>query len=240
MMFTFEHARKKMKHKIILSFFFNARGDSLEKSTPGMYRSLLVQLLEQAPDLHTALDFPRSTTYNNTPQQWSIELLQRAFEQAVLALGESPLMCFIDALDECEERQIRDMISFFEHLGRQAMLRGIVFEVCFSSRHYPNITISKGLNLHLERQEGHSQDIVSYINGELKIGHSPVAKQIRVDLERKAAGIFMWAFLVVGICLSSKIFFIPLQPIYSKIERTFLAWIRSGPGRTSQNSLDPV
>ncbi|BCR98266.1 uncharacterized protein AKAW2_31585S [Aspergillus luchuensis] len=32
----------------VVSFFFNARGEDLEKSTLGMYRSLLAQLLEKS------------------------------------------------------------------------------------------------------------------------------------------------------------------------------------------------
>jgi predicted ATPase len=40
---------------VIVSFFFNARGAQLQKSTEGMYRSLLCQLLEQMPHLATRL-----------------------------------------------------------------------------------------------------------------------------------------------------------------------------------------
>src|SRR5438270_13458919 len=40
MKFAFAHAKKTMKDGIIISFFFNARGEHLEKSTEGMYRSL--------------------------------------------------------------------------------------------------------------------------------------------------------------------------------------------------------
>ena len=36
---------------VILSLFFNARGAQLQKSTEGMYHSLLCQLLERMPQL---------------------------------------------------------------------------------------------------------------------------------------------------------------------------------------------
>ena len=108
-------------------------------------------------------------------------------------------MCFIDALDECDERQIRDMVTFSQHLGELAVLDGIRFQVCFSSRHYPHITIRKGLSLVLEGQEGHIQDITSYIDSELKIGHSKLAEQIRLELQEKASRVFMWVVLVVNI-----------------------------------------
>ena len=82
-------------------------------------------------------------------------------EQAIQSLGESSVVYFIDALDECKEYQIRDIISFFKHIGELTVSTSIKFQVCFSSRHYPYITIRKGLDLVLERQGGHSQDIRS-------------------------------------------------------------------------------
>ncbi|KAE8346867.1 hypothetical protein BDV24DRAFT_147041 [Aspergillus arachidicola] len=53
MKFALDNARRVLKGKnnIIIAFFFNARGDKLEKSTLGMYRSLLLQLLERLPEL---------------------------------------------------------------------------------------------------------------------------------------------------------------------------------------------
>jgi len=51
-------SKKSMAETILLSFFFNARGTELEKSTTGLYRSLLVQLLESCPNLHQDLTFP--------------------------------------------------------------------------------------------------------------------------------------------------------------------------------------
>ena len=120
-------------------------------------------------------------------------------EQAIQSLGDSSVVCCIDALDECEEEQVRDMIQFFERIGDLAVLSGIRFQVCFSSRHYPYITIRHGLQLVLEGQEGHSQDISNYIETELKIGKSKTVHRIRAELQEKASGIFMWVVLVVGI-----------------------------------------
>ncbi|KAH2448827.1 hypothetical protein KXW63_007587 [Aspergillus fumigatus] len=52
MKFALINARKTMKDKIIISFFFNARGGGLETSTVGMYRALLSEILERVPELH--------------------------------------------------------------------------------------------------------------------------------------------------------------------------------------------
>ncbi|KAH1275804.1 hypothetical protein KXX33_004925 [Aspergillus fumigatus] len=200
MKFALINARKTMKDKIIISFFFNARGGGLETSTVGMYRALLSEILERVPELQCVFDTLELRTCNSSEHhQWGIELLKDLFEQAILRLEHSSLVCFIDALDECAENQVRDMISFFEHVGELTVGAGIHFRVIFSSRHYPYISIKRGLELVLEGQEGHIQDITNYVNSELKIGNSNLAMQIRGELEEKASGVFMWVVLVVGI-----------------------------------------
>jgi len=200
MKFALASARKMMKDKIIISFFFNARGEDLEKSTVGMYRSLLLQLLERIPELQDIFDSLGLTTLSSSGHhQWSVEPLKELFMQAIQSLGRFSLVCFIDALDECNELQIRDMVSLFESIGGLAVSAGIQFQICFSSRHYPHISIQKGLDLVLEAQEGHNQDITNYLDSELKIGHSKLAEQIRGELQEKASGVFMWVVLVVQI-----------------------------------------
>ncbi|OJI97354.1 hypothetical protein ASPVEDRAFT_122198 [Aspergillus versicolor CBS 583.65] len=193
MKFALDNALEKMKDKTVLHFFFNARGEELEKSTIGMYRTLLWQLFKE-------IDPPAITArYKDKGFQWNVVLLQEAFKKAIQNLGQSDIMCFIDALDECEEMQIRDMLRFFEDMAELAVKAGIRFNVLFASRHYPHITIKKGLELTLEGQKGHSDDIVTYVDSELKIGDSNITTQIKNEVRRKASGIFMWVVLVIQI-----------------------------------------
>ncbi|RYP75580.1 hypothetical protein DL771_002280 [Monosporascus sp. 5C6A] len=200
MKFALAQARRSKKDCVILSFFFDARGEELEKTTAGMYRSLLLQLLESIPELDAVFDSLCLTVWPQSGQmQWSVESLKDLFEQAVQSLGQSRVVCFIDALDECDEDQIRDMLSSFERVGELAVASNICFQVCFSSRHYPYITVARGLELVLEGQEGHDQDIANYVGSELKIGHSKVAEEIRAEVQAKASSIFMWVVLVVDI-----------------------------------------
>jgi ankyrin repeat protein len=200
MKYALVNARKTLKGYIVLAFFFNARGEDVEKSVIGTYRSLLLQLLERLPVLQSVFDsLSLSTSKCTADHQWNVETLKTLLELALRNLGDSSVVCFIDALDECEEEQVRDMIQFFEHIGDLAVSTGFRFQVCFSSRHYPYITIRHGLELVLEGQEGHSQDITNYVETELKIGKSKIAQRVRTELQEKASGIFMWIVLVVGI-----------------------------------------
>ncbi|OWT43365.1 NB-ARC and ankyrin domain protein [Pochonia chlamydosporia 170] len=199
MKFALNNARKVLKDKIIIAFFFNARGEDLERSTLGMYRSILLQLLEQVQVLQEVFSSLGLATWSAKSHHWSVESLKELFEQAIRRLGRSPVLCFIDALDECDERQIRDMVAFFEHISEATASGGLRFQVCFASRHYPHITIANGLSLVLEGHKGHSRDIICYIDSELKIGRSQLAEQIRVDVQQKSSGVFLWVILVVEI-----------------------------------------
>jgi ankyrin repeat protein len=193
------HARQKGTRQEVISFFFNARGESLERSTVGAYRSILFQLLEKFPELLVVFDSLGLSTSRISPEyDWSIGALETLLEQ-VLGMLQRPTVCFIDALDECDEEQIREMIALFERIGKLVASSKIQFQICFSSRHYPHITIEKGINLILEGQEGHDQDITNYIRDKLRIGKSQLAQQIYIELHKKASGIFMWVVLVVGI-----------------------------------------
>ncbi|KAF3808118.1 hypothetical protein GCG54_00012698 [Colletotrichum gloeosporioides] len=199
MKFISTNYRNRKQQSTLITFFFNARGEKLEKSTTGMYRSLLFQLIEGFPQLRTILDYPALMTPSTGPREWTLESLKDLFEEAVLNLKNVSVTCFIDALDECDEDEIRNMVSFFEHVAEATTRKSVSFQVCFSSRHYPYITISKAVSLILEGQQGHQDDIINYVSSELKIGDSKVVQQIRHDLEEKASGVFMWVVLVVDI-----------------------------------------
>ncbi|KAL7796213.1 hypothetical protein V8C43DRAFT_314272 [Trichoderma afarasin] len=192
MNFALNNAYKTMGKTFIISFFFNARGDDLEKSAVGMYRSMLLQLLEQAPALQNVF-----SSLQCKPYQWTVESLRFLLGQAILSLGKSSLACFVDALDECDEGQIQDMLSFFEQMGRQTTSAGIRFQMCFSSRNYPYITLTNGLTLVLEEQEGHNLDINHYLNDKLKVPQNQVAEEIYIDIQKRASGVFLWVILVV-------------------------------------------
>jgi len=100
-------------------------------------------------------------------------------------------MIIIDALDECEENEVRDVVGFFEGLGEAAVDAQKTFRVLFSSRHYPHITIGHSVELVLENQPGHSQDIDKYLSTELRAGEGKRAEQLRQDVGEKASGISM-------------------------------------------------
>ncbi|CRK45842.1 hypothetical protein BN1723_006750 [Verticillium longisporum] len=199
MKFIYQQTKKKLRSPdtSVASFFFNARGMDLEKSISGMYRSLLVQLLEKIPDLQSVLEDTEviPMTKQDCP---GLIVLKELLQNAVMALGNRSFICFIDALDECDELQVRDMVQFFEELAESTTEDDIQFRICFSSRPYPYIEIRCGTILTLEGEIGHSEDLASYVKSRLVV-ENPLAEELQSRILEKASGIFMWIVLVVEI-----------------------------------------
>ncbi|KAM0745351.1 hypothetical protein ACQRIT_000735 [Beauveria bassiana] len=196
------------KDVVVISFFFNARGESLERSTHGMYRSLLSQLLNTLPNLLSIFDAPEHKKFlddfytallSHHNPMWQIVVLQDLLRSALTKLGQTPLAIFVDALDECSSDQVEELVEYFEALGEDAEQNGLRLNICFSSRYYPYIDIQYGLKIKLEAQSGHEEDISMYIRNKLRIGTSKTAEEIKTGMQAKAKGIFMWVVLVVDI-----------------------------------------
>ena len=128
-------------------------------------------------------------------EQWDAEVLKITFLHAVERFEQEHLLCLVDALDECPEDQIRDMIEFFESSSELAASNGMRFHVCFFSQHYPHISIRKGVALILENQESHSNDISTYLSAELRAGKGKQVQEIKSQILEKAFGIFVGLFL---------------------------------------------
>ncbi|KAJ4268430.1 hypothetical protein NW762_002493 [Fusarium torreyae] len=163
-----------------------------------MYRSLLLQLFEGFPDLQQVLDDNYLVPRNHSACP-SLNALKDLFRTAVSLLGNRSCTCFVDALDECDEQQVMDMVDFFEELSEQCTRMDINLRFCFSSRHYPYIDIRSGIRLLLENQVGHTEDLESYIDSHLRIGSPALTQELKPTILKKAAGIFLWVALVVQI-----------------------------------------
>jgi len=204
MKLLFEEAKLGAKNdllQITLSFFFLARGTDEEKSTVGLYRSLLHQLFEKAEDLKESIEWmtidgARGIQLNG----WHETALKQTLKNSVERLGTRSLTLFVDALDECEDSQARGMIYFFEELCDLAQTLQVQLQICLSSRHYPHIEISKGIEVVLEDEVGHRQDIEQYIRSKLRLRKKTAqALALRSEILNKSFNIFLWVVLVVDI-----------------------------------------
>ena len=199
MKFLLKNAPKAEGPAVTAYFFFNARGTEIEKSTLGMYRSLLFQILTAIPEARQVLSTLPPASDLDDDRRWSEEDLQDVFRLVVENLGRRRLTCFIDALDECDEYQIRAMISWLERLGECATSSRAQFQVCLSSRHYPHVFIERSIEVILEDQPEHDHDIKKYVDAELRAGRGKKIEDIKRAIEAKSGGVFLWVVLVIPI-----------------------------------------
>ena len=207
MKFLFEEAKLNAKgnsSKITLSFFFLARGMVEEKSTTGLYRSLLHQLFEKAIELRNSLEWLTADGARVIQRNgWHVEALKQTLTYAVQKLGSRSLTIFVDALDECDKKQAASMVCFFEGLCDRAREAQVRLQICFSSRHYPAIVVQKGIEVTLEDEIGHTEDIEQYIKSKLRLGKTKSkqaeAESLRYEILEKSSSIFLWVVLVLDI-----------------------------------------
>ncbi|KAM0718462.1 hypothetical protein Q7P37_005532 [Cladosporium fusiforme] len=197
------HARQAYSEEVSTSFFFNSRGDELEMSTEGMFRSLIYQLAKQVPSVSHQLSISRNirTLAGHGKAGWPLPLLQNMFQEAIEhSTNNNCTVCYVDALDECHsEDDVREVVMFFEDLAATQVSKHTQLLVCFASRHYPRITLDALQELTLDDHVDHELDIASYLDKKLKIRDPPSRRDLIANIRQRASGVFLWVVLVVGI-----------------------------------------
>lgn len=201
MKYLLSKSKRSKTDTVISSFFFHAQGVDLERSTVGMYRSLLHQLLSS-----TAISSSAKQPYFNLAAKmlsqhdgitWTIRDLKHQLSSIIRSLTNRYVFVFIDALDECDQGEMGDMIPFLEHLGHSSNACGVHLRICLASRHYPQLNIERGIELVLEYQQEHRGDMRKYVETRLRGGKSKMIQEIREEICARAAGVFLWVTLVV-------------------------------------------
>ncbi|CAM5999841.1 unnamed protein product, partial [Sphagnum balticum] len=194
---TLGHCRQDFEDHIIAAYFFNARGDKLEKTPLGMLRSLSYQLLKQEPSLyeHFVPIFREKRQKHRTGElEWRESELKEFLLSEIQRCQSKPLLLLIDALDECNQPDVRNVVKFLEELSIKAIDVGASLNICLSSRHYPSIGMKKSLDLVIEEEKKHDDDIAIYVRANLREQDDQIEERIL----KKASGVFMWVILVVA------------------------------------------
>jgi ankyrin repeat protein len=194
---TLAHCKKIFPDHLIAAYFFNARGGALEKSPLGMLRSIIYQLIKQDDNL-----FEQFLTISREKQhlsqegrwEWRLQELKALLASAIKQGTSRPLLLLVDALDECDDVDKQQVVEFLESLSNNATHCGAILRICLSKRHHPPLRIQRCLELTVEDNQYHVEDIATYVQAKLaKRNHV-----IEAEIERKANGIFMWVVLVIS------------------------------------------
>ncbi|XEV04522.1 hypothetical protein FSHL1_009809 [Fusarium sambucinum] len=193
MKFLTEKMKEISQEDNVMSFFFSARGE--ERTTQELYRSILYDLFESEPDLKKNVDSLGHQNLKRISQSgWDIRDLKRVLSCSLTnRQANGRLSLLIDALDECDEDEIRDMFRFF---GAQ---KPDTLRICLASRPYPEIGLAGCHHLVLEEQQYHTSDIRAYIHDQLKIFDisESEAQSVKDKVLKKCSGIFLWVVLVI-------------------------------------------
>lgn len=185
---------------VCLNFFFNARGAQLEKSTLGLYRTLLFQLLQKSKA--TMAQFlphflEKEEQHLGEKVTWHLSEISNFFHSAISELLAARLYIFIDAMDECEEYEVRKMVRDFENSLVAAMSHGSTVKICLSSRHYPHISLRLVPGLEILVEHHNASDIRHYVSQELTLGENDLRLELCEGISKKSDGIFFWVLFMV-------------------------------------------
>lgn len=197
-----KHAMLRVKRvqlrPVVLSFFFNGRGNKLEKSQNGFYRTLLRQILLTSTQWPSQIlqEFLRQQRSHTWYSGQLSAFLGLALLNHALQPTSSPIYIFIDALDEYDSREsFYETVRFLENLAQRILREAPLFSlnICVSRRDFPNLK-EKPLEIQLERFN--ARDIRHYIEKTLVCPAKFQQESQNILIER-AEGVFLWVDLVI-------------------------------------------
>ncbi len=188
---------------LVLSFFFHGRGNELQRTPLGLFRSLLYGLLDHVPEALADLvgffqDQCKRKGKAGEKWQWHPHELLRFFESSLPKVLETrPVWLFVDALDECGETNAVSLVERFKALVKNFPSTGLhPIHICFTCRHYPILDIGSGFEVCLEHEN--QGDIATYVQNQLSEFRMRTASTIPTLIKDRAHGVFLWAYLVVN------------------------------------------
>ena len=187
---------------VIAAFFFNARGNQIEKSPTGLFRTLLHTLCQRISALRDLVvkSYVKNRRLLSSGWQWQLSELKDFLAAVVTSpvLGQRSLLLFVDALDECDLAATQSVIDMFEDLAHSSLSEGSNFSICVSSRYWPQFRIPHCFIARVELEN--KADIVRYIQKRLESTQMNenlgLHAALRAEILDKAKGTFLWVVLV--------------------------------------------
>ncbi|KEF56283.1 uncharacterized protein A1O9_07864 [Exophiala aquamarina CBS 119918] len=120
------------------------------------------------------------------------------FLDALQFYSKTPVEIIVDALDECQEDEVRNVISAFEKCAADYITKGFQnLKICWASRHYPHISINHGYEIKVETMN--LEDINLYVRRHLtRPERGEELRSLGSEIVMKSQGVFKWSVLVVS------------------------------------------
>ena len=177
-------------------FLWNNGQHNLQKSIRGLLRTILYDFLTEIP---SAIDALESDTSGNVPT-WSEQRLMNAIK-SVMGYAERRFFIMIDGLDEVDGNT-QDLINCVVDLSRAGA------KLCVSGRPWnqferaftgPSMRLHELTKSDISRFVGDRIDSCLYNNPLLNVQPSGL-HNLKILIEARAEGVFLWAKVVTNIC----------------------------------------
>ncbi|KAK5651473.1 hypothetical protein OQA88_12480 [Cercophora sp. LCS_1] len=176
------------------TFFPGTSRQQHEVNPANVYRSLLAQLFMQDPNLRRAL----LTLYNqprNDPNTFDDALVASFFADDYIDQRiQTPVrrtFIFVDIADDASPAYVEELVCRLSQLARNSD-----FSICVTSAYYPQLEEESAINIIMHLRN--TDDILRYVNLNL-VAEWEERNSIVMTIGQKAAGVFLWAEIVVNI-----------------------------------------
>ncbi|CAI7630932.1 unnamed protein product [Penicillium pancosmium] len=191
---------------IQLDFFFTARGAELQKTSLGMFRSLLNQIYASDDTVRCAVREAyekRCRLFgHNDEHKWPQKTLEKLLTDAILtSANRQQVRVFVDALDEAGAESAQQLAGYFHRLSTRAGKEKVSVQICISCRHYPIIASPQAVEICVE--DHNRRDIATYIDDVLADMEDEqditqvMKEELMKQLTERANGVFQWAHIMV-------------------------------------------
>ena len=199
----------KSGNHVKLAFFFHRRGNALQQTPIGIFRTLLHQLLSQVPCFAGTFHdlWKQKKKWELESEQgweWRFEELRDAFFSSLVAAAESHrIIIFVDALDEAGDAS-PEIVQYFHNLNKACFNIAASTSICFSCRHFPIFAVKNAVQICLEDEN--QIDIGNFAREEFERTLDTIALDSNSDqdinsltklITEKASGVFLWVTLMV-------------------------------------------
>jgi hypothetical protein len=196
------------KKLVVASYFFWNPGLPLQKSIPGLVRTLLHDILQECPAL-IPLAFPdkwRTFKQSSYLAQVTIPLRAEDIERGFLRLLDAPLghcFCFfIDGLDEIDESLQSSQRGLVRTLRDWTQSHPGSVKICVSSREYNVFAHFASEEQTLRLQDLTKKDIRLYVQRQLQtFSHADGHDALVTAIANRASGVFLWVSIVTNTIL---------------------------------------
>ena len=188
---------------IIAKHYFWIVGTPTQRSQSGLLRSLLFQILQQAPEIAPVVAPERFQEKDNVHHPWTMTELVETMRK-ITELQDLPIrFClFIDGLDEYDGEH-KELVDLLSDVGKSARVKMAV-----SSRQWNIFSDAYELlpsKNKITMQDLTRDDILTYVEGNLLAdkrckelqARSRGGEDIIQHITDKSQGVFLWVFLTV-------------------------------------------